>query len=93
MKTKDEFDFKITKDGYEFYFNNEKIRIVNYTICFQTILSAEEQKHHLLYLTGFIGRGQTRKVLNIKYDFDTKRADYQEFFNVREIQNEIQMRL
>ena len=91
MKAKDEFNFKITKDGYEFYFNNEKIRIVNYTICFQTILSDEEQKHHLLYLTGFIGRGRIRKVLNIKYDFDTKRADYQEFFNVREIQNEIQM--
>ena len=85
MKTKNEFNFKITKDGYEFYFNNEKIRIVNYTICFQTILSFEEQKHHLLYLTGFIGRGQIRKVLNIKYDFDTKQVDYQEFFNVREM--------
>lgn len=89
METKDEFDFKITKDGYEFYFNNEKIRIVNYTICFQTILSFNEQKHHLLYLTGMIGRGQDLKILNIKYDFDTKQVDYQEFFKVREIQNEI----
>lgn len=82
MKLINEFDFKITKDGYEFYFNNEKIRIVNYTICFQTILSDEEQKHHLLYLTGFIGRGTERKVLNIKYDFDTKQVNFQEFFRI-----------
>ena len=89
MKAENEFNFKITKNGYEFYFNNKKIRVVNYTICFQTILSFDKQKHHLLYLTGMVGREQDLKILNIKYDFNTKQVNYQELFEIREKQNEI----
>lgn len=88
------FNFNITKDGYEFYLDNKPIRIINYTVAFQTVMSFFDEidgKCNVLYLTGFVENGDNADVVNIKYDFDREETyiQYLGKIRIKEKQNEI----